>query len=354
VTGAFASYWIYQHLGNLSPEHLADDELLGAMRSIGDDDERSRVLDEFARRSDSEPGTARWSFHRDLGDEGALIRLVAVDARCSRQLEPHDRAMLDDSEWQWVVDHAVPRDGRPVDHLLLASTLPVLLLHGIHHLEGWNEAVARGAWGRRAALLGEHLRQAVDLEHWPAFRRSFDDMVDLLRRVVTTRRPPASVLILSGDVHCSYTARAHLTGVEHAATAVHQLTMSPFRNPMERLLRLANWLLERRLVRWGWHRIARLAGVPDVAVEWEVDHGPWFDNGVMTVVFDGRRADVEVHHAAVRDGREVLSRTLRTSLTGGHVSPVLPGSGTAAQPVRGWLKRSSLPAGSRKAQSRTP
>ena len=315
VTGAFASYWVYQHLGNLSPDELGGDEMFRAMRSIPDDEERSRTLDAFARRSDSEPGTARWSFHRDFGDAGGRVRLVAMDARCSRRLEPHDRAMLDDAEWQWVVDCVLADEGPPVDHVLLASTLPVLLLHGIHHLEGWNEAVTRGVWGRRAALLGEHLRQAVDLEHWSAFRGSFDDLVDLLRRVVTADRPPASILLLSGDVHCSYTARARLTGVEHPATAVHQLTMSPFRNPMERLLRLANWAFEQPPVRAAWHRIARLARVPDVAVEWDVDHGPWFDNGVMTVVVDGRRADVEVHHAHVRDGREVLSRTLRTSLT---------------------------------------
>jgi hypothetical protein len=315
VTGAFASYWVYQHLGNLSPEQLADDELLGAMRSIRDDDERTRALDTFARRSDSSPGTARWSFRRDLGDERLGIRLVAVDARCSRRLDPHDRAMLDDAEWRWVVEQAAGDAAPPAQHLVLATTLPVLLLHGIHHLEGWNEAVVQGAWGRRAALLGEHLRQAVDLEHWSAFRRSFDDLVDLLRRVVGAEEPPASVLLLSGDVHCSYTASARLTQVEHPATAVHQLTMSPFHNPMERPLRLANWALERPPVRWAWHRIARLAGVRDVAVEWRVDHGPWFDNGVMTVVFTGRRAEVEVHHAGLRDGREQLSRTLRTDLT---------------------------------------
>ena len=27
ITGAYMSYWIYQHLGNLSPEDLAKDEL---------------------------------------------------------------------------------------------------------------------------------------------------------------------------------------------------------------------------------------------------------------------------------------------------------------------------------------
>jgi phosphodiesterase/alkaline phosphatase D-like protein len=316
VVGAFSSYWVYQHLGNLSPEQLARDEMFGAMRSIRDDEQRSRTLDAFAWRSDTEPHTARWSFYRDFGDPRLGIRLVAIDARCSRRLDPDDRAMLDEDEWQWVVDQALhARHGERIDHLLLASTLPFLLLHGIHHLEGWNEAVARGAWGRTCAWLGEHLRQAVDLEHWAAFRNSFDGLVELLQRIVTSDTAPASVLILSGDVHCSYTARARLIDVQHPDTAVHQLTMSPFRNPMEWPLRAANWAFEQPLVRSVWHRIARLAGVPDVAIEWDIDHGPWFDNGLMTVILDGRAARVEVEHASVRDDRQQLSRTLSESLT---------------------------------------
>ena len=316
VTGAFASYWVYQHLGNLSPEQLAEDETFDLVRSIEDDEVRSRALDAFAWRCDTEPSSVRWSFVRDFGDSRLGIRLVAVDTRCARRLDLEDRAMLRDGEWQWVVDQALePRPGEHIDHLLLASTLPLLLMEGIHHLEGWNEAVVRGAWGRRAALLGEHFRQAVDLEHWAAFRGSFDGFVALLRRVVTSDRPPASVLVLSGDVHCSYTARAHLKDVEHPATAVHQLTMSPFRNPMEWPLRAANWAFQRPPVRWACHRLARLAGVRDVAVDWGVDAGPWFDNGVMTVVVDGRDVRLEVQHARVRDGRQVLTPTTTAALT---------------------------------------
>ncbi len=175
--------------------------------------------------------------------------------------------------------------------------------------------MVRGAWGRRAALLGEHLRQAVDLEHWAAFRGSFDGFVELLRSVVTAGRPPASLLVLSGDVHCSYTARAHLTDLEHPATAVHQLTMSPFRNPMEWPLRAANWTFQRPLVRWAWHRLARFAGVRDVAVDWGIDHGPWFGNGVMTIVVDGRDVRLEVEHAVVSDGRQLLMPTSTGTLT---------------------------------------
>jgi len=319
VVGAFASYWVYQHLGNLSPAELAEDELFCAVQATSDDAERDRLVDDFAWRSDAEPDSARWSFYRDFGDEELGIRLVAVDSRCSRHLAPDDRAMVDDVEWQWVVDHALqPAPGRHLDHLLLASTLPVLMVPGIHHLEGWNEAVAsRGAWGRAGRRLGELVRQAVDLEHWAAFRDSLDRMVALLGDLAAAPEPPASVLMLSGDVHCSYTAQAHLDDAPaDGATAIHQLTMSPFRNPLHLPLQLANRAFDTRPVKAFFHALARRAGVRDAAVSWDVDHGPWFDNGVMTVVVEGRRAWLEVDHAQVTGGKQVLRRTLRRELTG--------------------------------------
>ncbi len=307
VIGAFSSYWVYQHLGNLSPRELARDELYGLLRADQDAADRERLLADFAVRADEQPDTVRWSFYRDLG----RTRLMVVDSRCSRRLEPGRRAMLDDLEWAWVQEAA----GGDVDHLLIGTSLPFLLLHGIHHLEGWDEAIAEGAWGPRGERLGEHLRRSVDLEHWAAFRASFDAMVGLVQRVAAREDAPASVLWLSGDVHCSYTARAAVEGVDPARTAVHQLTMSPFRNPLNVPIRIANRMLERgpvvRVLRW----LARRAGVRDPAMTWQVEGGPWFGNGVMTVDVDGRRVGVEVEHARVVDGTQVLDRTLTTSLT---------------------------------------
>ncbi|WP_418606768.1 alkaline phosphatase family protein [Georgenia sp. SUBG003] len=208
VTGAFASYWVYQHLGNLSPAELAEDAVFAAVRAAPDDDARTELLDTFARRSDAEPTSARWSYYRDFGTQDHRIRLVVVDCRCSRRLDPARRAMVDDVEWRWVLDQARVAN---LDHLLLGTTLPVLLPHGIHDVQGWNEAVtSRRAWGPLVARAGEWLRRVMDLEHWAAFRDSLDRMAGLLTDVAGTTDPPASVLILSGDIHCSYTARARL------------------------------------------------------------------------------------------------------------------------------------------------
>src|SRR3712207_8202677 len=46
-------------------------------------------------------------------------------------------AMLDDHEWAWLEEQC----RGDVDHLLIASSLPVLMLPGLHDLEAWNEAV---------------------------------------------------------------------------------------------------------------------------------------------------------------------------------------------------------------------
>ncbi len=159
------------------------------------------------------------------------------------------------------------------------------------------------------------MRQKVDLEHWSAFRTSFHRLTDLIARVGRQERPPSSVLLLSGDVHCSYTAAGRLDGIDPPRTGFHQLTMSPFRNPLEPPIRVANHLLNMRPVRAVLHWLARRAGVPDVDVDWEIDHGMWFDNGVMTVAFSGREAVVEVDHAHVRGGEQVLERTLTEQLT---------------------------------------
>ena len=310
VVGAYASYWVYQHLGNLSPEQLEKDPTYAAMRHLDDEDERSSYLDAFAWEADEDAASTRWSFYRDFGARSKGVRLVAVDSRCSRHLEPGERAMVDAHEWEWVRRHTVGAT-QPINHLLLASTLPFLLPPGLHHLEGWDEAISSGAWGPRGSRMGEKIRQGMDLEHWASFRKSFDDVTDLFCDLVTAENPPNSILMLSGDVHCSYLTEAELRGTDHPRTAIRQLTMSPFRNPVGWHIRLANKLLDSRGMTNLLHRLARSAKVRDVAATWRTAYGPWFDNGVMTVTVDGDDVAVDVNHAAVSHGRQVLTSTLR-------------------------------------------
>ena len=300
ITGAIMTYWIYQHLGNLSPAHLEDDELFGLASRGGD---VTRELRSFAMRADRETAGTRWSYCRDLGG----TRLIVMDSRAGRVLDDESRrCMVDEEEWAWIVEHAIG----PFDHLLLATSLPWLLSPGMHHLEAWNEAVCAGAWGERAAALGERVRQGLDLEHWAAFDESFDRLAELTRALASGEHgePPASIVALSGDVHHAYLAQvAYRGGVR---SQVWQAVCSPVRNPLDSR--------ERRAIRAAMSRpahafarlLARAAGVEDPPIRWRVCDGPWFDNQIATLDLAGRSARLRLERAS-GDGLEpVLDRPL--------------------------------------------
>ena len=148
IKAGLMSYWIYQHVGNLSPDEQDEDGLLGRLQHLTDG---TTVLREYARGSDREAGYSRWSFHRDVG----RTRVVVIDSRCGRQLEEGNRSMLDDDEWQWVEDHATGG----FDHLLIATSLPWLLGPGHAPPRGLERGRLRAApgagsppsWARRSA-----------------------------------------------------------------------------------------------------------------------------------------------------------------------------------------------------------
>jgi hypothetical protein len=296
IVGAFMSYWVYQHLGNLSPEELEDDELFERVREARD---ATRLLREFAYKADREEAGTRWSFNRDFGN----VRLIMIDSRAGRMLDEGKRSMLDAEEWAWIEEKA----SGDFDHLLFGTSLPFLLSPGLHHLEAWNEAVCGGAWGRPAANLGEYIRQALDLEHWSAFHDSFAGLVRLLRAIGAGERsnghPPASMVVLSGDVHHGYLAEIDLgDGVK---SAIYQSVGSPLRNPLglpERLALGAGWTKTGGLVG---KTLARLAGVEEPSVSWRLTHDePWFENHISTLELRGREATLRVEKTNPEDERE--------------------------------------------------
>jgi PhoD-like phosphatase len=292
ITGAVMSYWVYQHLGNLSPRELEEDAMWALAREGGD---ITAPLRSFAIRADRENSGTRWSYCRDLGG----TRLVVMDSRAGRVLDDGRRSMVDDHEWRWLVEHA--RGGH--DHLLLATSLPWLLSPAMHHLEAWNEAVCAGAWGRRAVAWGERVRQGLDLEHWAAFHDSFVDLVELVREIGAGEHgdPPATIVALSGDVHHSYVADVAYRRSAGVRSAVHQAVCSPLRNPLSsREKRAIKVAMSPPAHAFG-RLLARSAGVSDPALRWRMDDGPWFDNVLSTLEIDGRRLGLRIEKAVPED-----------------------------------------------------
>ena len=281
IVAGLASYWVYQHLGNLSPQERASDVIwqkIAAHQGDGEPD-ISAELDSFAERADQDPEAYRWSFCRDFGD----TRLLVVDSRAARNLDPDHRALLDKAEMDWL--DARMRGG--FRHLLVATSLPFLLPMGLHHLEAWDEAVSEGAWGRLPARIGEKLRQAADLEHWGAFQESFRRVAAMAKEVADGGRGPApdSVTFLSGDVHFSYVSEVERT----AGSRIIQAVCSPIRNPLPRLMRSFGAVMSYGLATPIGALAARSAKVPDPPFRWSGIKGPWFDNNLacLEVVPEG-------------------------------------------------------------------
>ncbi|MBL7499506.1 alkaline phosphatase family protein [Frankia sp. CNm7] len=330
VTGGIMAYWLYQHLGNLDPETRAADPVWRAVADLaaqGEDAEE--VLRVFARRADrladrgtpvgdgpdgdgdsgGIPGSPRWSYRWDLG----RTRLIVIDSRLGRVVAADGtRRMVNDAAWSWIEEQT--RHSGEVDHLLLGTSVPFLLTDMIHNVEAATERVAAGRFGRVVAAGAERVRRTLDLEHWAAFDHSFRKMSQLLTAVATGGHGPvpASVVVLSGDVHHAYLARVHADG---DAAPIWQAVCSPFRNPLGPGIRRVDSISRRRFPAAVSGRLARLLGAKASPLDWTVTHGPWFDSQLATLRLDGRTATLLLEKTEPDGEPGGLDEVLRAPLT---------------------------------------
>ncbi|MFI8372070.1 alkaline phosphatase D family protein [Streptomyces sp. NPDC085466] len=290
IIGGLMSYWVYQHIGNLSPAELAEDEVYAAVLAA---DDGTEVLRAFAERAEADPESVRWSYRRDFG----RTRLLMVDTRAARVLEERHRAMLDAEEAAWLAARAFDGlDG--VDHLLVGSSLPWLLPPMVHFAEGWHAALCRGERGPRWARFGEWLRRRADLEHWPAFPSSFARLTETIAEVGRAGGAPATVCVLSGDVHHAYVAEPVWPEGRRPRSRVFQLTCSPLHNSVPATMRAGFLLGWSRPAKAFGHLLARHGRLVRPVVRWERTGGPWFGNQVMTLTLRGRSARLRLEQAS--------------------------------------------------------
>lgn len=309
IGAGLSSYWAFQHLGNLHPDELAADPVYAAVTGLdatGPAD-ATELLREFGLRADERRDEYRWSYALQVGP----VRIVVLDNRAGRQLEPGPASMLPARDWRWL-EEVMQTPG--YEHLVIGSSLPWLLPHGVHHAEAAITHWAESGDGLARAT-AEKIRRTIDLEHWPAVGRSFDELSGLIARLGTAasgdgRTPPRTVTVLSGDVHHSYAARPNLG--PQVRSAVHQLTCSPVHNkvplPMRPLFSIA-W--RRSGARLG-RMLSRAAGLAKPAITWVKLAGPYFGNAVGTLHLEGAVATALIEGTR-RDGR--LVEVFRTILT---------------------------------------
>jgi hypothetical protein len=245
----------------------------------------------MAVRADETVEGIQWSFRRSLGS----VQVVVIDSRGGRVLARGGRLMVDAAEWEWIAGAA----SGDWEHVVLATSLPLLLPRGIHAMEAWNEAVCDGAWGRRLARLGERIRRSGDLEHWAAFGRSFASFEQLLIDLATGARgrAPASVTVISGDIHHSYLAAVDLPRGAPARSAVYQAVCSPMHNTLPPSFQRGQRLATSRAATLIVAAMARLAGVRRPRIGWRITHGPWFHNMLGSLEFDGPAARLRLARA---------------------------------------------------------
>ena len=243
-SAASSSYWVYQHLGNLSPERAAPRTTLYQRGARPPTATPSRCCATSPRRADREADGAkgaRGRYRRDFGRRAAAGDRLARAAGCSTDGR---RAMVDDDEFDWIEEQARAATSTTCSS---ARRCRGCSPRALHDLESWNEALCDGARGRALARLGERLRRAVDLEHWAAFRR-------LVRRALAALlgevgrgghggRAPATICVLSGDVHHAYVAEAALprAGRPRGSTSS---TCSPLHNYVPGFMKVAFRIVE--------------------------------------------------------------------------------------------------------------
>jgi hypothetical protein len=312
ISGGLVSYWVYQHLGNLSPQELAENTTWQAILGMAEDDatrDAEPMLREMAELADAEPATIRWSYVRHWG--GA--RLIMIDSRAGRVLEERHRRMLDEEEFDWV-EAAMRRSVEEgVQHLIIGTSLPWLLPHAIHSIERWNETLNVRHEGKWRGRLAEKVRQAADLEHWSAFGHSFERLGRALTAVARGDHgpAPATALVVSGDVHHAYAAELVRPG--DLTARVHQLTVSPLHNQAPHPIRVG--------FRIGWSRwakrftegLARLVKAEPSTLQWEKQAGPFFGNQIGELVLDGRSARFVL--SVTDNGQEELREVLDLPLS---------------------------------------
>lgn len=322
ITGALMSYWVYQHLGNLSADELAADVIYRKVRAAADaGEDAGPILRAFAQSADQEADGAkgyRWSFWRDLGP----ARLVVIDSRCGRMLDGESRSMLSDAEFDWIEERL---DG-DYDHLLIGTSVPWLMAPSLHALEAWNERMCADDRPGRARLrgFGERLRVGVDLEHWAAFGASFERLGRLLAEVGAGRHTavaPATICVLSGDVHHSYVCEADLSalaarsGPDPVTSRIYQVTCSPVHNWVPGVMRALFWAFWSAPVGAVITRgLTWLGRLPSPPLTWRTIGGPFFGNAISTLVLEGRTARVVMESSRPGPGEQALTTVVARDL----------------------------------------
>ena len=259
IRSALASYWVYQHLGNLPAEELAaDPDYREVLAAEGD---TWPLLVALADRADAETdGTQGSALQLPLGPRHQPLRddRLAERPDPGRRRAPHARR-----DRSSAGSRSRCATGRPGPSTTSCSARRCRGCCRTRSATCRASTRSRRPGRAGAAGSGETIRQGGDLEHWQAFRSSFDRLTRMITAAATgagragdhqralRRRPPQ----LRRPGRPAGPRRRPGPAV---AAAVHQLTCSPVHN-------VVDWFIQPGF-RLGWSRTiaraTRLVGRP--------------------------------------------------------------------------------------------
>ncbi len=322
-------------------ELLRESELLARVREADDGWE---ILREVADNERGIRDGARWSYCRDLG----RTRLIVLDSRCGRVLEEGKRSMLDDGEWEWLERAPRGRLRPPADRHL--RSVPARA-----------RACTTSSAGARRSPAGPGDRAPRSTARSCAARSTSTTG----RR--SAIRSSASRVCCEGRASGEFGARA---GLDHGALGRRPSRLSGGgRLPalgQGRVARLAGGLLavsqrarrpraqgdrlrqRARPARRSAATLARLAGVAREPIRWRLVEGPFFDNQVATLTFDGRRGgdEARAHGRRPRDRPPRAAHVVRAvigAIARPDATPSVPAPYSTGLPFRFHVPTPPLP-----------
>lgn len=127
--------------------------------------------------------------------------------------------------------------------------------------------------------------------------------------------PPATITILSGDVHTSYVAEVDL-GAGAGPSRVNQVVCSPFRNPLKPLNRRVVRATGSRAAAAAFSALARACGVPAPSATWKIVSRPSYDNSIGELELDERTARITLYRSTpAAQGGASLTRIYSSDLS---------------------------------------
>jgi hypothetical protein len=99
------SYWVYQHLGNMSPEEIRRDGMLARWTAVPDGTALLRAWAIVRRRRPERPGRTGSASCATSGAVRLVMWTFAIHASSRRDC----RRLVADHEWEWVRERCSSR-----------------------------------------------------------------------------------------------------------------------------------------------------------------------------------------------------------------------------------------------------